>query len=888
MTHNTAPQQPPLYRLEEYRPTAYAIPAVRLELDLRPTAARATAELEIAPRPGAKAGAPLMLDGDGLRLVSVALNGEALDHRAFHAAPERLEIISPPAAPFTLTVITELDPAANRALMGLYRSNGIFCTQCEAEGFRRITYFYDRPDVLSVYTVRLEADKAACPVLLANGNRQETGDLPGGRHFAVWHDPHPKPSYLFACVGGALEALEDSFTTQEGKKIELNIYVEPGKAARALYAMDSLKRAFAWDEAQFGRLYDLDIFNIVAVSDFNMGAMENKGLNIFNDKYVLADPQSATDSDYANIERVIAHEYFHNWTGNRITCRDWFQLCLKEGLTVYRDQEFSGDMRSRPVQRLIDTAFLTGTQFAEDAGPLAHPVRPRQYAEINNFYTATVYEKGAELVRMIATLLGEPAFKAGMTLYFDRHDGQACTIEDFIQCFADSSGRDFSQFMLWYEQAGTPLVTAAWAYDEASGSLAVTLEQSLRPTAECRDKRPMPIPLRFGLVGPDGADMAYETADKAVQGDVLLLTQAQQSFCFTGLSSRPVPSLLRGFSAPVRLAAGLTAKERLFLAVSDSDPVNRYQALRSLVTEALITAAAGKDSGAPALPPESAAIAAAFVQIAAEEKLEPALRAFCLSLPSEAELAEAQGSNVNPDRIFAARQAFLRLLAAKGQTDFPLLRRHYRVKDTFSPTAAQAGRRAFANILAEYSLIAADSPAIAAALYEKADNMTDRLAGLRLLLHYFPAAAATQQALADFETRFGDNALAMDKWFAAQAAAAGPERLETIRQLTRHRLFSYDNPNRVRALIGSFAGQCPTGFHRPDGAAYRFLAEVILQIDRHNPQLAARLLGFMQGWRRLEPQRRGQMQAALRRIAAESALSRDVGDIVSRLLAPAA
>jgi len=887
MTTKPSPaQQPPVFRLEDYRPTPYAIPALRLAFALHPSATRVKAELEIARRPNVAAGTPLVLDGDELKLAAVAINGVPLDYKAYHAAPDRLEIFSPPAGPFTLEIITEINPDTNRSLMGLYRSGGVFCTQCEAEGFRRITYFYDRPDVLSVYTVRLEADKTACPVLLANGNRQEISDLPGGRHFAVWHDPHPKPSYLFACVGGALEAVKDSFTSRDGKCVALNIYVEPGKAARALYAMDSLKRAFAWDEAKFGRIYDLDIFNIVAVSDFNMGAMENKGLNIFNDKYVLADPQTATDSDYADIERVIAHEYFHNWSGNRITCRDWFQLCLKEGLTVYRDQEFSSDERSRPVQRLIDTAFLTTTQFAEDAGPLAHPVRPRRYAAIDNFYTATVYEKGAELVRMIACLLGEQEFQVGMTLYFTRHDGQACTIEDFIQCFAESSGRDFSQFMLWYEQAGTPKVKADYDYNAGDGSFTLTLEQSLRPTAAGGEAKPMLIPVRFGLVGPDGKDRTYKTADKAMQGDVLLLSQNRQSFRFTGLDGRPVPSLLRGFSAPVRLETSLSRQERLFLAACDSDLVNRYQMLHGLLLEALIAAAKAADNAGAAslLPANSGGIAAAQAQIAENEALEPAFRALCLYLPSEAEIAAAQGSNVNPDAIFAARQAFLHILAVTGKTRFPALQQRHNVTSAFSPNAFDAGKRAFTNILAEYIAIADNSPEAGAALYAKADNMTEKLAGLRLLVLYFPAAAATKQALADFEQRFANEALVMDKWFALQASAAGTERLETIRQLTQHKLFSYDNPNRVRALIGSFATQCQTGFHRADGASYRFLAEVILQIDKNNPQLAARLLSFMRSWTQLEQERRSKMQAALQHIAAGPALSRDVSDIVSRLL----
>lgn len=881
MKREAAPtEQNPVFRLEDYRPTPYAIPKTALAIDLEPQKTRIAAALEIVRRPETEAETPLILDGDGLHLISVCLNGMALGDNAYRAAPDRLEIFSPPAENFTLEIVTEINPDANRALMGLYRSNGVFCSQCEAEGFRRITYFYDRPDVLSVYTVRLAADKAACPVLLANGNRQAAGDLPNGRHFAVWHDPHPKPSYLFACVGGDLEAVSDCFTTKTGQKAALNIYVEHGKAARALYAMDSLKRAFAWDEEKFGRVYDLEVFNIVAVSDFNMGAMENKGLNIFNDKYVLADPQTATDSDYADIERVIAHEYFHNWTGNRITCRDWFQLCLKEGLTVYRDQEFSADMRARAVQRLKDIAFLTDAQFAEDAGPLAHPVRPRSYAEINNFYTVTVYEKGAELVRMLAAILGEAGFRAGMNLYFARHDGQAATIEDFIQCFADSSGRDFSQFMLWYAQAGTPQVKADYVYDENTGSLTLNFSQSVRPTKECAHKQPMMIPIRFGFVGADGKDMAFANADKAAQGNVLLLTESRQSFHFTGLAGRPVLSLLRGFSAPIRLELPLSPQERLFLAAHDSDIINRCLALRSLVIDSLTAAAGGKS--VPGL--DKAAVLSAPAQTAADERLEPAVRAFCLRLPSEAELAAAVGKNIDPDLVFAARRDFLRALAAKSQAEFAVLRQRHAAEAVFSPTAEEAGKRAFAHILTEYLAVAADSPALAAALYAEADNMTARLAGLSILTRHFPGSAAAEQALCDFSRRFAGNALALDKWFALQAGISGAAALDRVKKLTQHQAFSYDNPNRVRALIGSFAAN-QTGFHRADGAAYCFLAEIITQIDSRNPQLAARLLTAWRSWRQMEAGRRGKMQAALGSIAGQRSLSRDSRDIVSRLLA---
>jgi len=883
MTDQSAPTEQHIFRLEDYRPTPYAIPKTELEIDLRPQAAQIIAKLAIERRPGTEPGVPLKLDGDGIKLQSLRINGETLGNNAYHAAPDGLELFNPPAEPFTLEIVTETNPDANRALMGLYRSNGVFCTQCEAEGFRRITYFYDRPDVLSVYTVRLSADKEACPILLSNGNKMETGDLPEGRHFAVWHDPFPKPSYLFACVGGALEEVKDHFQTKDGKDVELNIYVEKGKSERALYAMDSLKRAFKWDEEKFGRVYDLDLFNIVAVSDFNMGAMENKSLNIFNDKYVLADPQTASDADYANVERVIAHEYFHNWTGDRITCRDWFQLCLKEGLTVFRDQEFSSDQRSRSVKRLEDVAFLIAHQFPEDNGPLAHPVRPRQYAEINNFYTTTVYEKGAEVVRMLPALLGQEGFSKGMDLYFTRHDGQACTIEDFIQCFADSSGYDFSRFMLWYDQAGTPKVTADWHYDEDAKELSLTLEQSLRPTDASPNPQPMLIPVRFALLGREGKELNFEVKDGAVRDDLLLLTEAKQEFCLK-VEEPPVPSLLRGFSAPIDMDVTLTPEQKLFLARHDSDPVNRYRSLSGLLIDTLMDGAEMEEDGMPA-PAADYHLLRLIVDIAGEEKLEPAYRAFCLRLPSETEIAAAIGKNINPDAIFAARQSFQEDMARAGKNTFSAVRQIHEITEEFSPNAADAGKRALCHMLLEYESIAAGSPEMAAKLYERADNMTERLSGLSIMARHFYESAEAQTALADFASRFENDALIMDKWFALQASVPGADTLDRTRELTRHKQFSFDNPNRVRALIGTFFAQCPTGFHRADGAAYRWMSAIILDIDKDNPQLAARLLTSQRSWRQLEPKRRSLLRVELRRIAAADNLSPDSRDIITRLLA---
>ncbi|MEX0841578.1 MAG: aminopeptidase N, partial [Xanthobacteraceae bacterium] len=581
-------------RLQDYRPPDWLVETVRLDVSLHPTATRVRARLNLRPNAGGVSPAPVVLDGDGLKLVSLAIDGVPLPPEHYVATPDNLTISQAPPRAFSLEIETEVDPSANTQLSGLYRSSGTYCTQCEAEGFRRITYFPDRPDVMAVYTTRIEADKAEAPVLLANGNLIEQGDLPGGRHFAVWHDPFPKPSYLFALVGGTLACVEDRFRTLSGREVTLRIYVEPGKEDRCGYAMDSLKRAMRWDEQAFGREYDLDIFMIVAVSDFNMGAMENKGLNIFNDKYVLATPQTATDGDYAAIEAIIAHEYFHNWTGNRITCRDWFQLCLKEGLTVFRDQEFTADQRSRPVKRIADVRGLRAHQFVEDAGPLAHPVRPEAYREINNFYTGTVYEKGAEVARMLKVLLGAEKFRQGMDLYFSRHDGQAATVEQFIKCFADVSDLDMPVFMRWYSQAGTPEVTVKSLWDADKRSYRLDLAQTVPPTPGQPVKQPMMIPLALGLVGTDGRDLPLTLeGGKPVARGVLTLTKPAESFVFTGIGALPLLSLNRGFSAPIKLTADTSTEDLHFLAAHDSDPFNRWQAVQTLATGILLDHVAG-------------------------------------------------------------------------------------------------------------------------------------------------------------------------------------------------------------------------------------------------------------------------------------------------------
>ncbi|WP_208439442.1 aminopeptidase N [Bartonella grahamii] len=867
-----------IYRLEDYQPTPYAIPKTQLSFQLAPTKTYVTAILSIESRHNTKELTPLVLSGDDLTLISVSINGETLAPNTYKVTPSRLEITNPPAAPFTLKLVTELNPESNRQLMGLYLSNGVYCTQCESEGFRRITYFYDRPDVLSTYRVKIEADSQTIPILLSNGNLVETGTLENNRHFAIWEDPYPKPSYLFALVGGDLDKLEDHFTTVSGRRIELGIYVEKGKTKRATYAMDALKRSMRWDEQCFGREYDLDVFNIVAVSDFNMGAMENKGLNIFNDKYVLADPETATDQDYRNVERVIAHEYFHNWSGNRITCRDWFQLCLKEGFTVYRDQEFSSDQNVRSLQRIENIKTLKATQFAEDAGPLAHPVRPRQYSQINNFYTTTVYEKGAEVVRMIRTILGPSLFRKGTDLYFQRHDGQACTIEDFITCFAEVSGQDFSQFMLWYEQAGTPNVEIDSHYSD--GVLTIHAKQHIPATPQQNTKKPMLIPILFGLLGPNGENLTYE-ADTDIQSNVMLLSKENQTFTLKGLREKPVLSLLRDFSAPINLQTPFNESELIFLAQHDDNHINRWQSLNHLMTQALIQSIQDETKAKEGMP---SALIKLIEAIITDESLEPEFRAFCLSLPSEVELAHTLGKNVDPERIHHVRNQFLASLAHTHQGLFTKFYGQMQTKEPYSSNTVQAGKRALKNIILDYLSITEANPNRAAAQYATADNMTDRMASIAVLVKRFNESEQAQNALNDFENRYHHDPLVMDKWFSIQAMVAGASTLKNVQKLMQHPLFSKDNPNRVRSLIGVFASNNLTGFNRMDGASYHFLCQIILEIDKKNPQLASRLLTTMRSWRQLEPIRQQKLETELKTIAAAPKLSSDVADIINRLL----
>jgi aminopeptidase N len=871
-------------RLADYRPSDWLIDTVDLDVILHPSATRVRARLALRPNPAAAGPAPLRLDGDELSLSTIAIDGVPLAKDAYTATPDNLTIAQPPQGAFRLEIETTLDPSANTKLMGLYRSNGTYCTQCEAEGFRRITYFLDRPDVMAVYTTRIEAARADVPVLLANGNLVEQGGLPDGRHFAVWHDPHPKPAYLYALVGGDLGCVDDTFTTMSGRKVALKIYVERGKEDRCAYAMDSLKRSMRWDEEAFGCEYDLDIFMIVAVSDFNMGAMENKGLNVFNDKYVLASPQTATDGDFASIEAIIAHEYFHNWTGNRITCRDWFQLCLKEGLTVFRDQEFSSDERSRPVKRISDVRLLRGHQFVEDAGPLAHPVRPEIYHEINNFYTATVYEKGAEVVRMIKTIIGPDLFRKGMDLYFERHDGEAATIEQFVQCFADASGRDFSQFMRWYSQAGTPEVTANGRHDASNRTYRLELAQTLAPTPGQKTKEPMVIPLTLGLVGRDGRDIPIKLkTGGALERGVAILSGPSATIEFVDVPEAPVLSINRSFSAPIKLIANLSASDLQHLAAHDSDPFNRWQALQTFALRILIANVAALRAGKNTNSDNG--LMDALASILSDETLEPAFVAQCLTPPSEADIAREIGSDVDPDAIFTARSHLRRKIAERLGGDLLAVHDRFAVREAYSPGAASAGRRSLKNVCLD--LLAAggqpDSIARAFAQYQAADNMTDRLAALATLSFYDKPQRIA--AFDDFYARYASDPLIVDKWLTLQAAIPEATTLDRVRALTAHTAFAVTNPNRVRALIGTFAQGNPTQFNRADGTGYDFVADYVLKLNDTNPQVAARLMTAFKSWRALESGRRAGAEKAIRRVAAAQNLSVDVKDIADRALA---
>ncbi|MEP0519065.1 MAG: aminopeptidase N [Hyphomicrobiales bacterium] len=873
-------------RLEDYKPTPYAIEKTDLLFDLGATATRVVATLTIQKRAAAKSGAPLEFDGDELVLAGLKIDGVTLTEDAYTATPNKLIVHTPPSEIFVLEIETTLNPTANKQLMGLYRSGSAYCTQCEAEGFRRITYFYDRPDVLSVYTVRIEADLIEAHYLLSNGNKIDSGPLesddnPGasGRHFAVWHDPFPKPSYLFALVAGDLALVEDNFTTQSGRNVVLQIFVEHGNEDKCDYAMDALKRSMRWDEERFGREYDLDIFMIVAVSDFNMGAMENKGLNVFNDKYVLADPQIATDMDYYGVERVIAHEYFHNWTGNRITCRDWFQLCLKEGLTVYRDQEFSADMRSAPVQRIGDVRSLKARQFPEDQGPLAHPVRPDEYEEIDNFYTATVYNKGAEVVRMLETLLGREGFRNGMDLYFERHDGEATTIEAFLGCFEEANETDLTGFSQWYHQPGTPIVRVD-EVDLGGNSRRLTISQrySELPHVEL-DRPPLTLPLKFGYVGPDGTDAKIS----GMQGKdgTLLLSERTQGFRFDDVPENARLSINRNFSAPIVLDQNQSPEDMVFVAEHDADPFNRWQAIQNLAMKALQDVNNSVLSAEKPEPP--LALVSALGSLLTNEELDSSFKSQCLQLPQQQSLAEALGEGFNPDAIASAHtyvRAYVSLSLEDGLT--ALYEDNHQPGD-LSTEAAAAARRALKNAALDL-LVATDKDEQAqraATQAMDAATMTDRMGALGALCRQGRSERA--EPLVAMYERFDQNGLVMDKWLMLQAQTNTDETLSTVRALLHDPVFSMDNPNRVRSLIGGYSANFPQ-FNRLDGSGYQFLTRQVAVLDKSNPQIAARLLEAMRSWSKLEDGRRQLAKIALTTLRDTDGLSSNVSDIANRLV----
>jgi aminopeptidase N len=867
-------ETPQPIRLSDYRPPAFLVDEAQLVFDLQPQATRVKAKLAVR-RNGAHS-APLRFNGERLKLISVAVDGRVLGEAERSVDAEFLTIPNVGAA-FTLETEVEIDPENNKALEGLYMSGGRFCTQCEAEGFRKITYWPDRPDVLSRFTVRIEAD-AAFSRLLSNGNLIEAGELADGRHYAVWRDPFPKPSYLFALVAGELDVLEDELTTVSGRTVELRIYVDPGMASRAAYAMDALKRSMKWDEEAFGREYDLDLFMIVAVRDFNFGAMENKGLNIFNSSLLLADPATATDADYERIESVVAHEYFHNWTGDRITCRDWFQLCLKEGLTVFRDQSFSADMRGEAVQRIKDVKALRARQFPEDQGPLAHPVRPSSYVKIDNFYTATIYEKGAEVIRMLRTLIGREAFRAGMDLYFERWDGQATTVEELVRCFAESSGQDLSHFFAWYEQAGTPTVALKQTYDAAAQTLTLELSQRTPPSPGQPQKRPLPIPVTVGLVDHDGRPLAFEHDGKIVEEAVIVLAQPSATVTLRKVARPAAVSALRGFSAPVVLESDAQPKDRYALLASDPDLFNRWESGQALARELILARAAGRADEVG-----EARYAEALGRALDDQSADPAFKALLLALPSEPDLALLMRP-ADPEAIHEAREVLLGRLAV--HLEVALRRLHTGLQDIgeFSPDAAGAGRRALRNAALE--LLAAnprsDIAELAEGHFQAAGNMTDAMGGLFAMMQI--GGEPYERALAAFYERWKSEPLVIDKWFSVQARDPGETALGRVMGLTAHPAFEPKNPNRLRALVATFANSNPARFHDPGGAGYRFLADQILAVDRFNPMTAARLIDPLDGWRRYRPDLGALMKAELERIAGTEGLSKNVLEKATRAL----
>lgn len=877
--------------LKDYQAPDYLIDETHLTFELFEDHTLVHAQLVMRRNPALSADLPVLtLDGQQLELLELKLDDRALSATDYTLTDSHLTL-QPTQASFVVDSSVRIHPESNTALEGLYKSSGMFCTQCEAEGFRKITYYLDRPDVMSSFTTTVSGDKQKYPILLSNGNPVASGQEDDGRHWATWEDPFKKPAYLFALVAGDLWCVEDKFTTMSSREVTLRIYVEPENIDKVQHAMDSLKKSMKWDEEVYGREYDLDIFMIVAVNDFNMGAMENKGLNIFNSSAVLARAETATDAAHQRVEAIVAHEYFHNWSGNRVTCRDWFQLSLKEGFTVFRDAAFSADMNSATVKRIQDVAYLRTHQFAEDAGPMAHPVRPDAYMEISNFYTLTIYEKGSEVLRMIHTLLGEEAFRKGSDLYFERHDGQAVTCDDFVKAMEDASGIDLTQFKRWYTQSGTPRLAVAERYDAAAKTYTLTFTQSCPATPGQResDKLPFVIPVELGLLDAQGDDLPLRLqgeAAAAAGSRVLSVTEAQQSFTFVDIAEKPLPSLLRGFSAPVKLSFPYDRDQLMFLMQHDSDGFNRWEAGQQLSVQVL-QELIGQHQRGETLELDQRLVSA-LRTLLQDGSLDQAMVAEMLSLPGEAYLTEISDV-ADVDAIHGARE-FARQQLAEALFE-PLWQRYQASREVSrtTPYVAEAehfARRALQNIALSYLMLTGKPEVLAATLeqYEACDNMTERLTALAVLVNS-PFEAERSKALAAFAEHFKDNALVMDQWFSVQAASTLPGGLARAQALMEHPAFTLKNPNKVRALIGAFAGQNLVNFHAADGSGYRFLADQVIVLNALNPQIASRLLAPLTRWRKYGSERQALMKAELERILASGELSADVYEVVSKSLA---
>jgi aminopeptidase N len=866
--------------LKDYRTPNYLVESVDLYFELDPENCLVRSTLNIYRNPANNVqNSPLELMGEALALESIKLDGEIIGEAAYTADDKGLTIQQVPEK-FQLEIVTHIDPKANTALEGLYLSSGLFCTQCEAEGFRKISYFPDRPDVMARYTTTIIADKESCPVLLSNGNKIDSGELKEGRHWVKWEDPHPKPSYLFALVAGKLAVTESNHTTPSGREVTLQIFVEPHDLDKCDHAMQSLKKAMEWDEQTYGREYDLDLYMIVAVSHFNMGAMENKGLNVFNTKFVLARPDTATDRDYEGIEAVIAHEYFHNWSGNRVTCRDWFQLSLKEGFTVFRDQMFSADQTSHAVKRIEDVNLLRTRQFPEDSGPMAHPIRPDSYIEINNFYTVTIYEKGAEVVRMLHTLLGAEGFRKGSDLYFNRHDGQAVTTDDFVKAMEDANDIALNQFRLWYGQAGTPLLEVSEQFDSARGHYSLTLKQSCPDTPGQSGKKPMHIPVEIGLLRQDGSPLPVTLEgepETSSQNKLLQLSREEETFHFTGLPEKPIVSLLRNFSAPVHIKMARSAEEQAFLFAHDPDEFNRWEAGQQLASDLMLgQIESGKEEN-PIL------LINAFKTILEKKWKDSAYLTLLLTLPSEAWLAE-QMEVVDPIAIHNARKRFKKLIATAFEATFLKLHQTSELEESGNFSSAAVGRRALKNCCLSYlmALQTEEHQAFCLEQYKNAGNMTDQIAALSLLCQ--EEISAREEALNQFYEQWKSEPLVIDKWFTLQATSSLPSTAEVVNQLLEHSDFDLKTPNRVRALIGAFSQANPLHFHAENGSGYQFLGDQICALDPLNPQVASRMAGAFTQWRRFDENKQQRIKEQLKRIKARENISPDLYEVVSKSL----